>query len=127
MILHIDRAWLLDVAHRTIPNDPQVTDYGTLAAACARHADRVMDVPVYTEPHHRAAALMHQLIRVPGLEASNELFGAVVAASYLSACGVVVTVNPKQAADLARRIARDSLDVRAVADEIRTWAARPRD
>lgn len=122
MILAIDRAWLLDLAHRSIPGDPDVTDFGTLAAAAARHVDRVMDTPVYTDVHHRAAALMHQLVRVPGLDHSNELFAAVVAASYLTASGVVVTVTPKQAAALSAQI-RDGMDVRQVAQEIRGWIA----
>jgi prophage maintenance system killer protein len=124
VILHIDRAWLLDLAHRSLPGDPDVTDFGTLQAAVARHADKVMDTPIYTEVHHRAAALMHQLIRCPALEFGNELFGAVVAASYLTVSGAVVTVNHKEAADLAERIARDGLDVRLVAEEIKGWTAR---
>lgn len=65
VILRIDRAWLLDIAHQFVPGDPDVTDYGTLAAAVARHADEVMGVPVYEAVNQRAAALMHQLIRVP--------------------------------------------------------------
>ncbi|MFF3614770.1 fic family toxin-antitoxin system, toxin component [Streptomyces sp. NPDC002580] len=124
MIVRIDRAWLLDLAHRHLPGDPNVLDFGTLAAAAARHCDSVMDTPVYTEAHHRAAALMHQLIRCPALEHSNELFGAVVAASYLSVSGVIVDVRPKQAAALAARISREALDVRSIAAEIKGWAAR---
>ncbi|MFE2431597.1 fic family toxin-antitoxin system, toxin component [Streptomyces sp. NPDC059373] len=123
MIVHIDRAWLLDLAHQHIPGDPDITDFGTLAAAVARHADKVMDTPVYTEPHHRAAALMHQLIRVPALEYANGLFGAVVAASYLTVSGAIVVVAPKQAANLAARIDREALGVRQVAEEIREWIA----
>jgi len=121
VIVRIDRAWLLDLAHRHLPSDPDVVDFGTLQAAAWRHADEVMGTPVYTEPHHRAAALMHQLIRCPGLEHSNELFGAVVAASYLVVSGQIVDVQPKQAAALAARIDRDALSVRQVADEIRKW------
>ncbi|MET9881267.1 fic family toxin-antitoxin system, toxin component [Actinacidiphila glaucinigra] len=123
MIVHIDRAWLLDLAHRNMPADPDVTDFGSMAAAVARHTDKVMESPVYTEVHHRAAALMHQLIRVPALEHANELFGAVVAAAYLTASGAIVTVGAKEAAELAARIDRDALDVRAVAEAIRGWVA----
>ncbi len=126
MILHIDRAWLLDLAHRSLPGDPDVTDFGSLQAAVARHADKVMDRPVYAEVHHRAAALMHQLIRCPAFEHANELFGAAVAASYLTVSGAVVTVDYKEAADLAERIAREGLDVRLVAEEIKGWTSRPR-
>ncbi|MFD8262409.1 fic family toxin-antitoxin system, toxin component [Streptomyces griseoluteus] len=124
MIVRIDRAWLLDLAHRHLRGDPDVSDFGTLAAAAARHVDSVLDTPVYTEAHHRAAALMVQLIRCPALVHSNELFGAVVAASYMSVSGVIVDVQPKQAAALAARISRDALDVRSVAAEIKGWATR---
>ena len=84
-----------------------------------------MDTLVHTEPHHRAAALMHQLVRCPALEYANELFGAVVAASYLTVSGAVVTATPKEAADLAERIG-DGLDVRDVAEELKGWTSRPR-
>ncbi|WP_405009014.1 fic family toxin-antitoxin system, toxin component [Kitasatospora sp. NBC_01539] len=121
MILHIDRAWLLDIAHEFLPHDPDVTDYGSLAAAVARHADAVMEVPVYGAPHQRAAALMHQLVRVPALDHGNEHFAAVVAASYLAASGEIVTAEPKAAVELARRIRDEALDVRSTAVAIRGW------
>jgi prophage maintenance system killer protein len=125
VILHIDRAWLLDHAQRSLPGDPDIIDYGTTQAAVARHADKVMDRYVYAGVHHRTAALMVQLIRCPALEYANELFGATVAAAYLTASGVVVTVDYKEAADLAERIARDGLGVREVAEEIKGWTSRP--
>ncbi|MEU1710104.1 fic family toxin-antitoxin system, toxin component [Streptomyces sp. NPDC005706] len=118
MILHVDRAWLLDVAHQQLRTDPDVTDWGSLAAAVARHADEVMGTPVYPQAHHRAAALMHLLVRVPALESRNELFGAVAAAAYLTASGLTVTVEPKEAAALARRV-HEGLSVRDLAHEIR--------
>ncbi|MFE5586544.1 fic family toxin-antitoxin system, toxin component [Kitasatospora sp. NPDC056531] len=121
MILRIDRAWLLDIAHQCLSHDPDITDYGSLAAAVARHADSVMDVPVYEAVHQRAAALMHQLVRVPALESGNEHFAAVVAASYLSASGVIVTAEPEQAVALATRIRAGHADVRETAAAIRTW------
>ncbi len=121
MILRIDRTWLLDVAQQFLRADPDITDYGTLAAAVARHVDEVMDVPVYGGVHQRAAALLHQLIRVPALEFANEHFAAVVAASYLSASGVIVTAEPKQAVELATRIRDGLVDVRETAVAVRTW------
>ncbi|MGW2448947.1 fic family toxin-antitoxin system, toxin component [Streptomyces sp. NPDC001675] len=85
----------------------------------ARHADKVMGRPVYAQVHHRAAALMLQLIRMPALEYANEPFGAIAAAAHLLASGPMVTVDHKQAVDLAERIARDGFDVPEVADEIK--------
>lgn len=123
MILRIDRGWLLDVAHQYLGSDPDVTDYGSLAAAVARHADEVMGMPVYSEPHHRAAALMQTLVRLHALEARNELFGAVGAAAYLTASGLTATVDAKDAVALATRV-RDGLGVRDLAVEIRReWIA----
>jgi hypothetical protein len=72
---------------------------------------------VYTEVHHRAAALMHQLTRVPAPEYANELFGA--AASYLTASGAIVTVSAWEAAEPAVRIDRDALEVRSAVEAIR--------
>jgi hypothetical protein len=95
-----------------------VTDWGSLTAAIARHADEVMGTAVYPEPHHRAAALMQLLVRVPALGARNELFGAVVAAACLTASGLRVTVEPKDAVALAARV-RDGLGVRDLSAEIR--------
>ncbi|WP_455360688.1 fic family toxin-antitoxin system, toxin component [Streptomyces sp. SYSU K21746] len=120
MILHIDRAWLLDIAAQYLASDPDITDYGSLAAAVARHADVVIDVPVYAEPHHRAAALLHQLVRVPALEFGNEHFATVVALSYMALSGQQINVEDKQAIALVLRVA-DGLDVRTTAAEIRSW------
>lgn len=58
MILHVDRAWLLEAAQQYLRADPDVTDWGALAAVVVRHADEVMGTPVYPEAHHRAAALL---------------------------------------------------------------------
>jgi hypothetical protein len=82
-----------------------------------------MGAPVYAEPHHRAAALLHQLARVEALEARNLLFAAVVAAAYLEASGVAVTATGKDALDLAERAA-SGLGVREIASRIRNeWTA----
>lgn len=86
---------------RTQLGDPDVTDWGALEAAPARHTFHVLDEPVYPRPHHRAAALFHSLTQVPALEHSNELFGATVAAGYLHASGLPVRFTAKEAADLA--------------------------
>lgn len=121
MFLQIDLPWLLDIAHRELPGDPEVVDWGSLEAARARHCFRVMDTPVYDQAHHRAAALLQQLVRVPALEHSNELFAATVAASYLHASGHPVSVTTKEAADLVEQVASGQLDVRQIASSLRDW------
>ncbi|MGW9436391.1 fic family toxin-antitoxin system, toxin component [Streptomyces sp. NPDC055607] len=113
MFLRIDLSWLLDLAQQEIPGDPAILDWGALEAARARHAFRVMDVPVYEQPHHRAAAL---------LEHSNELYGVVVAAAYLHACGRPVGVTAEEAIDLVEQVAEARIDVRQVAAVLREWS-----
>ncbi|MFE3526487.1 fic family toxin-antitoxin system, toxin component [Streptomyces sp. NPDC059161] len=117
MILQIDLPWLLDVAHQELPGDPDVLDWGALEAARARHCFRVLDAPVYDQAHHRAAALLHSLVRVPALEHSNEFF----AAAYLHASGRSVGVTTKVAADLVERVAGGHLDVRQIAAALEEW------
>ncbi|WP_420000617.1 fic family toxin-antitoxin system, toxin component [Streptomyces boninensis] len=119
--MHVDRAWLLDVAAKYVPGDPDVTDYGTFAAAAARHADTVLDVPVYTTSQHRAAALFHQLINVPGLDWANEQYAAAVALAYLQISGEQVSVEPYRVAQFAQRAQVERLPVREVAVEIKNW------
>lgn len=121
MFLQIDLTWLLEIAHQELPGDPQVVDWGSLEAARARHAFRILDTPVYDQPHHRAAALLQQLVRVPALEHSNELFAAAVAAGYLNASGLPVNVTTKEAGDLIEHVAAGRLDVRGIATSLREW------
>ncbi|MGW4994886.1 fic family toxin-antitoxin system, toxin component [Streptomyces mirabilis] len=123
MDLTIDLPWLLELA-RTQLGDPDVTDWGALEAARARHSFRVMDGLVYDQPHHRAAALFHSLCRVPALEHSNALFGITVAAGYLHASGQPARFTAKEAADLAEQVTAGDVDIRALADTIKEWTER---
>ncbi|MFC7979788.1 fic family toxin-antitoxin system, toxin component [Streptomyces cinereoruber] len=120
MNLTVDLIWLLDVAQEKIPGDPDVVDFGALEAARARHCAVVMGTTVYPEPHHRAAALLQSLVRLPTLEHSNELYAAVVAAAFLSASGRPVKVSTEQAVDLVKKTA-SGLDVRDVATALTAW------
>ncbi|MCK7626361.1 fic family toxin-antitoxin system, toxin component [Streptomyces sp. RS10V-4] len=121
MTLRIDLAWLLLIAERHTPGDPQVTDWGALMAAVGRHEAEIFGVPVYPEPQDRAAALLQLLLHVPALERSNAMFASAVAYGFLVASGLKVTTSPEQVRELARRVKDGTADVRAIADELRTW------
>ncbi|AKA07461.1 fic family toxin-antitoxin system, toxin component [Streptomyces noursei ZPM] len=121
MTLRIDLAWLLLVAEQHTPGDPQVTDWGALMAAVGRHEAEIFGVPVYPEPQDRAAALLQLLLHVPALERSNAMFASAVAYGFLVASGLKVTTSPQQVRDLARMVKDGTTDVRAIADELRTW------
>ncbi|RST16992.1 fic family toxin-antitoxin system, toxin component [Streptomyces sp. WAC05374] len=122
MTLSVDLAWLLMVAEQKTPGDPRVTDWGALVAAVSRHDAEIFGVPVYGDPHLRAAALLQLLLHVPALEHSNALYACAVAYGYLVASGLDVAASPERVRDLARLV-KAGADVRAVAAELRGWSA----
>ncbi|MES4905477.1 MULTISPECIES: fic family toxin-antitoxin system, toxin component [unclassified Streptomyces] len=122
MNVRIDLAWLLMVAERSTPGDPQVTDYGALVAAVSRHEAEIFGTPVYTDPQTRAAALLQLLLLVPALERSNALFASAVAYAYLIASGLRIAISPERVRDLARLVKDGTADVHAIAAELRSWS-----
>ncbi|MFH8793266.1 fic family toxin-antitoxin system, toxin component [Streptomyces sp. NPDC017941] len=110
------------VAEHKTPGDPQVTDWGALVAAVARHQAEIFGVPVYEGPHDRAAALLQLLLHLPALERSNALFASSVAYAYLVASGVKVVTSPEQVRDLARLIKEGGASVEDIARELRQWS-----
>jgi prophage maintenance system killer protein len=121
LTLRIDLAWLLMVAEHNTPGDPQVTDWGALLAAVARHQAEIFGTPVYPEPHDRAAALLQVLMHIPALERSNAMFASAVAYAYLVASGLKVATSPEQVRDLARLVKDGTTDVGEIAEELRGW------
>jgi prophage maintenance system killer protein len=109
------------LAEQRTPGDPQVTDWGALVAAVARHRAEILDVPVYDSPHARAAALLQLLVHVPALERSNALFAAAVAYAYLVASGLRVVTSPEQVRDLALLVKSGAASVEDIAAELRAW------
>ncbi|MBA9044510.1 prophage maintenance system killer protein [Streptomyces phaeogriseichromatogenes] len=120
--LSIDLAWLLMLAEQKTPGDPQVTDWGALIAAVARHRAQIFGVPVYETPYTRAAALLQLLIHVPALERSNALFASAVAYAYLVASGAKVVTTPEQVRDLARLVKDGAASIDDIARELRRWS-----
>ncbi|MFE6281452.1 fic family toxin-antitoxin system, toxin component [Streptomyces sp. NPDC057877] len=120
--LRIDLAWLLMLAEQKTPGDPQVTDWGALVAAVARHEAEIFDVPVYDTPYTRAAALLQLLIHVPALERSNALFASAVAYAYLVASGLKVVTSPERVRDLARLVKSGEASLDDIGRELRQWS-----
>src|SRR5690348_7264103 len=110
------------LAEQKTPGDPQVTDWGALVAAVARHRAEIFGVPVYDTPHARAASLLQLLIHLPALERSNALFASAVAYAYLVASGVKVVTTAEQVRDLARLVKQGTADVDEIARELRRWS-----
>ncbi|MGX2998503.1 fic family toxin-antitoxin system, toxin component [Streptomyces sp. JNUCC 64] len=122
MDVRIDLAWLLMVAEHKTPGDPQVTDWGALVAAVSRHEAEIFGVPVYDDPHSRAASLLQLLLHVPALERSNAMFAVAVAYGYLVASGLKVTTSPERVRELARLVKSGNTTVRQIAGELRGWS-----
>ncbi|MBT2388145.1 fic family toxin-antitoxin system, toxin component [Streptomyces maoxianensis] len=122
MTLQIDLAWLLMVAEHKTPGDPQVSDWGALVAAVSRHDAEIFGIPVYSDPHARAASLLQLLLHVPALEHSNAMFASAVAYGYLVASGLKVVTSPVRVRDLARLVKEGKADVGTIADELRQWS-----
>ncbi|MGW0767530.1 fic family toxin-antitoxin system, toxin component [Streptomyces sp. NPDC002676] len=120
--LSIDLAWLLMLAEQKTSGDPQVTDWGALVAAVARHRADIFGVPVYDSPHARAAALLQLLVHIPALERSNALFASAVAYGYLVASGLKPVTTPEQVRDLARLVKDGEASVDDIARELRRWS-----
>ncbi|MEU3029722.1 fic family toxin-antitoxin system, toxin component [Streptomyces incarnatus] len=110
------------LAEQKTPGDPQVTDWGALIAAVARHRAEIFGVPVYETPYTRAAALLQLLIHVPALERSNALFASAVAYAYLVASGAKVATTPEQVRDLARLVKDGAASIDDIAGELRRWS-----
>ncbi|MFJ8752213.1 fic family toxin-antitoxin system, toxin component [Streptomyces sp. NPDC102441] len=121
MQLSIDRPWLLEILEQRLGDHPDVTDWGATAAAVARHSDMIMDQVVYPEPHHRAAALLHSLLRVPALAHSNEIFALSVAYGFLNMCGLTVSAKADEVGDLIEATLAGTLDVRQIAAHFKNW------
>lgn len=120
MNLRVDLAWLLSAA-QILPGDPQVSDYGVLVGAEYRHGARLMDQDVYPQPHDKAAALLHSLIRTPALEHSNALYAVAAARAYLMICGLAPRPRRGEAALLAAEAAAGRLGVREIATTLHAW------
>lgn len=110
------------LAEQKTPGDPQVTDWGALVAAVARHRAEIFGVPVYADPYARAASLLQLLIHVPALERANALFASAVAYAYLIASGEKITTTPEQVRDLARLVKDGAAGVDDIARELRRWS-----
>jgi hypothetical protein len=80
-----------------------------------------MGTLVYEAAHHRAAALLHSLARVPALEHSHELFAAQVAHAYLHASGIQVKVGSQEAIALVTDVFEGRRNVRQIADTLKNW------
>ncbi|GAA1082393.1 MULTISPECIES: fic family toxin-antitoxin system, toxin component [Kitasatospora] len=123
MILHVDLAWILEVAERAGVGDPAPVDYGVAISAVERHRAVVAGQEVYDGPFTRAAALAHTLGRLPWLERSNLRVAVAVAHGYLLASGVSVKLDQERVSAVAEELRRHGSTAADLAAVLRTWLA----
>ena len=99
--------YLLRLAE-TLPGDPQVDDLGPLYAAVARH---------------QAAALLHTLARLPGLEHSNRAFAWAAAVGFLAINDHTLDYKPADAVTLVKDVSAGLIGVQQIASALRSWQA----
>lgn len=93
-----------------------VRDIGLLDSACARPRSTVFGQDAYTSLEHKAAALLHSLVRNHALVDGNKRLGWLAATVFLDLNGHPSALTDDEAFDLVMAVADGTLDV----DEIAT-------
>ncbi|MFG2987361.1 fic family toxin-antitoxin system, toxin component [Streptomyces sp. NPDC048258] len=121
MELHIDVAWILQVAQAAGANDPAPDDYGVPVSAVARHRAELFEQPVYNGPYAKAAALVHTLGRCRWLERSNLAVAAATGVMYLEAIGIAVKPTRDDAVALRDLLLDPTCTAAQIAVLLRSW------
>lgn len=119
--VHIDVAWILQVAELAGVGDPAPDDLGVPLAACARHQGQLFDHPVYDGPYARAAALVHTLGRLRWLERSNLAVAAACGVMYLEASGISVKPAREEVSALRDLLQEQACTAARIAVLLRSW------
>ena len=102
-----------------------VRDLGLLDAACARPRSTAFGVDAYPSLQHKAAALLHSLVRNHGLVDGNKRLGWLATAVFLELNGHQVTADDDEVFGLVMRVADGTADVDEIADTLTGWSATP--
>ncbi|MEV6116309.1 fic family toxin-antitoxin system, toxin component [Streptomyces sp. NPDC052109] len=121
MDLHVDVAWILQVAEAAGANDPAPEDYGVPLSAVARHRGELFEEPIYSGPYAKAAALVHTLGRCRWLERSNMAVAAATGVMYLEAAGIPVKPARSDAVALKDLLLDPACTAEKIKTLLRTW------
>lgn len=92
-----------------------VRDVGLLDAACARPRASVFGEDAYPDLEHKAAALMHSLVRNDALVDGNKRLGWLATVIFLDLNGHASDIEDDEAFDLVMSVAEGELDVDQIA------------
>ena len=92
-----------------------VRDVGLLDAACARPRSTLFGQDAYASLEHKAAALLHSLVRNHALVDGNKRLGWLAAAVFLDINGHPPDLTDDEAFELVMAVADSTLDVEEIA------------
>ena len=109
---------LLHIAERILPS-VEVRDLGLLEAAVARPQASAFGSEAYPSVHHKAAALLHSVVRGHALVDGNKRLGLAAVIGFYGMNGVRLTFTNDEAYELIMAIAAGHLDdVAAIAEQL---------
>lgn len=95
-----------------------VRDVGLLDSACARPRSTVFGQDAYASLEHKAAALLHSLVRNHALVDGNKRLGWLATAVFLDINGHPPDLTDDEAFDLVVAVADGTLDVNGIAERL---------
>ena len=99
-----------------------LADFGLLEAAILRPQQTVMGNEAYPDIHHKAAALMHSLIRNHPFIDGNKRTAVVALVTFYKLNGYQVRAEQDEVVALAVDVAEGQVDVSGIAGTLKAWA-----
>jgi death-on-curing protein len=109
-VIFLDLEDLLQVAARTLGDDPGVRDYGLLEAALARPQASVLGEDAYRDLPAKAAALLHSLARNHALIDGSKRLALAATIAFLGINGQRLTLTNDEAYELVMAVATGETD-----------------
>lgn len=100
---------LLHISERILPA-VQVRDLGLLEAAVARPQASAFGDDAYPSVHHKAAAVLHSLVRNRALVDGNKRLGLAAVIAFYGMNGLRLTFSNDEAYELVMAVAAGDLD-----------------
>jgi death on curing protein len=123
MTHYLDLETALLVAERAIGAEPLVADYGLLESALARSSSTVLGQDAYPTLHHKAAALLHSLVKNHCLVDGNKRLAWLATVVFCHINDWRVEAPDDEAYDFVIAIADGTLgDLDTIADTLRLWS-----
>jgi death-on-curing protein len=123
MTRYLTTADLLAIAHATMGGEALVRDEGLVDSAAARPRTTMFGAEAYPDPHQKAAALMHSVLRNHPLIDGNKRLAWVAARVFLALNGFDFTPDDDRATEFVLAAAAgESDDMDTLAATLRKWS-----